>query len=140
MPKKLPQKNWGPDIFRERERRGWSQQKLADLAGTNQATIDRLETGQTKHSKYLESVLVTLALKEPANLPDGDVEIVGRVGAGGLLEGHFYATGQGTGSFVRRPRNWTQKTVAAEIYGGSLGPAFNGWLVFYNDQRFPPAP
>lgn len=54
----------GDKIRGERERRKLSQPALARLAGTNQATIDRLERDITKNSKYLPAVLQVLGLSE----------------------------------------------------------------------------
>lgn len=42
--------------------RGWSQARLAEEAGTSQQTIDRIERGQTQHSRALDDVLDALQL------------------------------------------------------------------------------
>ncbi len=63
------------------------------------------------------------------------VPLVGYVGAGSLA--HFYASAdEGLGE-VDAPDDTTPKTVAAEVRGTSLGPAFDRWLVFYDDVRSP---
>ncbi len=61
--------------------------------------------------------------------------IVGYVGAGAAA--HYYNIGQGHMDDTERPNNATEKTVAVEIRGDSLGPWFDRWLVFYDDMRSP---
>lgn len=36
------------------------------------------------------------------------------------------------------PRGGTEETVAVEVRGGSLGGAFDGWLIYYDERREPP--
>lgn len=61
--------------------------------------------------------------------------IVGYVGAGATA--HYYNIPQGALDDTERPNNATDKTVAVEIRGDSLGPYFDRWLVFYDDVRSP---
>lgn len=61
--------------------------------------------------------------------------IVGYVGAGAAA--HYYNVGQGHMDDTERPKDATDKTVAVEIRGDSLGPYFDRWLVFYDDVRSP---
>lgn len=58
---------------------GWSQQELADAAGSNQPTIDRIERGETKNSKHLTKILIALGLDQHA---PSRVPIVGYIGGG----------------------------------------------------------
>jgi phage repressor protein C with HTH and peptisase S24 domain len=67
---------------------------------------------------------------EPPRTP-----IVGYVGAGATA--HYYNIGQGHLDDTDRPSNATDKTVAVEIRGDSLGPYFDRWLVFYDNVRSP---
>lgn len=77
----------------------------------------------------------------PADLDDNDepeaprTAIVGYVGAGATA--HYYNIGHGHLDDTERPNNATEKTVAVEIRGDSLGPYFDRWLVFYDDVRSP---
>lgn len=66
------------------------------------------------------------------------VPLVGYVGAG--AETHLFAEGQGPFDMIQAPDGSTEKTVAAEVRGVSLGPAFDGWYIFYNEVRDPPTP
>ena len=59
--------------------------------------------------------------------------MVGYVGAG--AEAHLYEVAQGDLDEVDPPRDASDRTVAVEIRGDSLGSFFNRWLVFYDDVR-----
>jgi hypothetical protein len=61
------------------------------------------------------------------------VPVVGYVGAGS--EAHLYAVAQGDLDEVDQPPGASERTVAVEIRGDSLGPLFNRWLVFYDSVR-----
>lgn len=64
---------------------------------------------------------------------EGPVPLVGYVGAGATA--HFVPSGQLGG--VDRPEWATDRTVAVEIRGDSLGPLFDRWIVYYDDVRRP---
>jgi transcriptional regulator with XRE-family HTH domain len=66
------------------------------------------------------------------------ISVVGYVGAGAKT--HFYAVAQGDLDEVPAPDGTTQKTVAVEIRGDSLGALFDRWLVLYDDVRSPVTP
>lgn len=66
------------------------------------------------------------------------VPLVGYVGAGS--QAHYYATADGGLGEIDAPEGATASTVAAEIRGESLGPALDGWLVFYDEVRNPVTP
>lgn len=72
---------------------------------------------------------------------EGDPErlnasIVGFAGAGG--DQVYFAEGQGPFGEVPAPEGSTEKTVAVEVRGNSLGHLLNGWIMFYDDLRDPP--
>jgi repressor LexA len=66
---------------------------------------------------------------------DNAVPVVGRVGASDEII--LFGEGDSAGEHVPAPENSTGETVAVEIDGDSLGPAFRGGLAFYNDTRSP---
>lgn len=65
------------------------------------------------------------------------VPLVGYVGAG--ASAHFFGEQQTLGD-VTAPQWATEKTVAVEIRGDSLGSFFDHWLVFYDDVHRPMVP
>jgi hypothetical protein len=65
----------------------------------------------------------------------GGIRVVGYVGAGGAE--HRYDLQERDLDLVSPPLGATDKTVAVEIRGDSLGPALDHWLAFYDDVRAP---
>ena len=61
------------------------------------------------------------------------VDLVGYVLAGDATV--TFADGQGPFDTVDAPDGASANTVAVEIRGASLGPAFDGWLVFYDQEQ-----
>lgn len=66
------------------------------------------------------------------------VPVVGYVQAG--AEAVLFAAGQGPFDHVPAPEGSTDRTVAVQIRGESLGEFFSEWLVFYDDVRSPITP
>lgn len=121
-----------------RKRAGLSQSKLAELAGTSQPQIQRLERGTRGLSKKWATKIAPHVRAIPEELMFGDqtVAIVGIVSAG---EAHFGSeTGDQNLGRARMPRGGTEVTVAVEVRGDSLGGAFDGWLIYYDERREPP--
>lgn len=69
----------------------------------------------------------------PSRAPE--VPLVGYVGAGDLE--HRFGDGHGLNETVEAPRGSSEKTVAVEVRGDSLGPFFDRALIFY-DERYEP--
>lgn len=65
MPKIAPEDSLGTQIRQVRESLGLSQAELAAKVGTFQQTIDKIESGITKHSRYLPKILAVLEIKAP---------------------------------------------------------------------------
>lgn len=77
--------------------------------------------------------------EHPLQAPNHDdtVPLVGVVGAGAAML--LFEYGQhDPGERVTAPEGATDKTVAAEIRGASLGELFDRWLVYYDEIRDPP--
>lgn len=119
------------DIQARREARGWSQAKLAELAGTNQQTIDRIESGA--HSRALPRVLEVLELV-PATA--AATFITPRPAAAAVRDLPVYASAQGGEGemiinyeaidYVVRPDPLAsvRDGYAMYIVGESMSPAF----------------
>lgn len=55
----------GDRVRQKREQLGLTQTQLAERAGTSQQTVDRIESGTTKHSRALPSILEVLDIDAP---------------------------------------------------------------------------
>lgn len=66
------------------------------------------------------------------------VRLVGYVGAG--AQGHYYRLADEDYTEVPAPPGATDKTVAVEIKGKSMGELLDTWLVYYDDIRSPVEP
>lgn len=66
------------------------------------------------------------------------VPVKGYVGAG--AHAHFLPLEEGELDRVDAPKDFTDKTVALEIRGDSLGELFDRWIVFFDDIRSPVTP
>jgi len=136
----------GKRIEQARRAKGWSQQRLAEAVGKQQTTVSSWERSRTEPTREDVLRIANALLIEPAALELDDprpnvtrpkVPLVGYVGAGAAA--HF-ASADDPAEEVDAPEDATVNTVAAEIRGVSLGPAFDRWLVFYDDVRSPVTP
>ena len=62
----------GKTVREARVARGWSQAKLAEAAGTSQQTVDRIERGETLHSRALDDIREVLGLWRPPTSEEVD--------------------------------------------------------------------
>lgn len=131
----------GSRIQQAREARGWSQAELAEKAGTNQQTVDRIESGITKHSRATPAILRALGL-ELDQSDSGDVKLEpARLISGEQLVGErdlpVYSSAEGGGGalilstdpieWVKRPAPLANVKGGYGIYivGESMVPRFN---------------
>lgn len=132
----------GNRIREWRDRRALTLEQLADLAHISPSYLQRMETGG-RNVSLKNLARLALALNVSQNdlvIGSGSkrVPIVGYVGAG--AETLLFSEGQGPFGYVEAPDGSTEKTVAVEIRGTSLGELFDQWLVFYDDVHDPPTP
>lgn len=133
------------------DKMGLNQTELAKRLGhgVTQPQISKWLRGSTpEHPNYM----LIMALAEAQGLindvrsedvaaelyappPPRKVKIKGYVGASS--EAHFYALADEDFEEAIAPEGATERTVAVEIKGTSLGTFFNSWLVFYDDVRSP---
>lgn len=114
--------------------KGANASTFAALAPVLKSTVEWLTTGkgpETPEDDHIESS----AVLQDAARKGKFVRVVGYVGAGSVA--HYYAVMQDDFEEVEAPSDATDQTVAVEIRGGSLGNAFNSWLVYYDDIRSP---
>jgi transcriptional regulator with XRE-family HTH domain len=138
----------GVRIKAAREAKGWSQAELGKRVGAVQTTVSSWERERTEPTREdVQRIAHELDIS-PADL-EFDAQsaggrqarathVVGYVGAGS--QAHNYATGDDLNDYVAAPDDATPSTVAREIRGASLGPAFDHWLVFYDEIHDPVTP
>ncbi len=122
-----------------RDARGWSQEEAATALGTTRNQYVKLERGSRRLSdKWIDRAAEAYGV-DTGDIVKGNkrwmVPIAGFVSAGSEMT--LYSEGQGHHGEVDAPDNASDKTIAVEIRGESLGPFFNGWLVFFDDVRSP---
>lgn len=148
-------------IRRARKESGLSQSELARRVGLKPQAIQAIEAGKVQKPRHLLEIAAVLGVdpselaaeedgsfivgmithmpfevaRQP-NTPPKTVPIVGIARAG--LEAIDYSTGQGELGEVDAPAGATDKTVAVEARGGSMGGRVeDGDIVFYEDRREP---
>jgi len=139
---------------------GKTQKEVAKLFGIDRVNVTQWEGDTTRPdpdklprlAKFLGVSLDWLLKNEgvgpglsgaPVLNPKGHiaglyVPLVGYVGANS--KAHFYAVAQQYLGKVPAIDGATDKTVAVEIWGDSLGEVFNNWLAYYDDVRRPVTP
>jgi phage repressor protein C with HTH and peptisase S24 domain len=125
----------GDEIRRRRQERGLSQARLAALAHTTQQTVDRIESGVTRHSRAMPQILAVLDLAPgavqvartdvvPSALPrpGGDLPIFASAQGG---PGEMILTYEPI-DYVARPDPLAnvRDGYAMYIVGDSMSPAF----------------
>lgn len=117
-----------------RKRRKLTLEKLAAQLGTSAGHLHKWETGKVSITlDRLAEVAEALGCAV-VDLIDGlaRVPVVGRVGAGALVQPLDGASPDHPSRMVRCPTNLDpQNTVAAEVVGDSMLPIEDGWLLFY---------
>jgi SOS-response transcriptional repressor LexA len=123
------------EIRRRREDLGMSQARVAELANTTQQTVDRVESGVTKHSRALARILQVLGL-DPPRMTVVPTEVVPRSFASSQGDLPIYASAQGGPGemiitydpidYVARPDPLAtvKDGYAMYIVGDSMSPAF----------------
>ena len=117
---------------------GKSKSGLAAALGRAPSMVtDLLKPGGRRlKADEIPIVAAYLEVQPPAPGKIATVPLVGYVGAG--AEALLFADGQGPFGDVDAPEDATDKTVAVEIRGESMGALFDKWLVYYDDVRDPP--
>lgn len=122
-----------------RKSAGMTRNKLASLANTSAQQIEKLEKGMREMTRAWAERLAPHLGVSAQYLVFADsrkVHVVGFAAAGS--DTLIFADAQGPFDEVDAPAWATERTVAVQIRGTSLGRPFNNWLAFYNDRHDPP--
>jgi repressor LexA len=117
-----------------RKRRKLTLEKLAARLGTSAGHLHKWETGKVSITLDRLSDVAEALGCAVVDLIDGlaRVPVVGRVGAGAVVQPLDTPTAEQSGRMVRCPTGLDpQNTVAAEVVGDSMLPIEDGWLLFY---------
>jgi transcriptional regulator with XRE-family HTH domain len=146
-----------PNRIRElRRARGWSLELLAEKLNMSTSFVSRLERGERNFTlKQMDAFARAFGVQATELLPSHDTEglsgapvlnpeghvvglrvpLVGYAGAGS--KAHIYNIPEQYLGDVPAIDGATDKTVAVEIRGDSLGETFNNWIAYYDDVRRP---
>lgn len=119
-----------------REERGWTHERAAEAMGMSRSHFIKLERGERKLSEHtIRLACEAFGVEEQELFAKRQVPLIGWVGAGGLE--HRFGDGDGEYESVEAPPNATEKTVAVEARGDSLGPLLDNAYIYYDDRRDP---
>lgn len=123
-----------------REKLKWSHQEAADAMGVSRSHFIKLERGERRlNSHTLDLAAGAFGVSASDIIAVETVPVVGKVRAGDSVE-HIDSDGDGGLGEAPAPENAQPTTVAVEIDGDSLGPAFNGWYLYYDAIEAAPTP
>lgn len=125
----------GRTVREAREARKWSQGELARKAGTSQQNVDRIERSETVHSRALPAILAALGLSSASVERGKTVPLLGFVGAGAQMFAFDVHAGDEPLEEIQRPDGATDETVAVQVRGDSMKPAYKDGDVLYYDQQ-----
>lgn len=115
---------------------------VAYAIGISPGYLSRLETENRNVSLRLVGKLAKeLHISQSDLVPadessGGTISVMGYAAAGS--DQVTFSEAQGPFDEVDAPSWATERTVAVQIRGTSLGKPFNNWLAFYDDRRDPP--
>lgn len=130
----------GNSLSAIRKKVGWTQQEAADAIGVSKSQWIKLEREERELTiSYIQKIANAAGVSQ-AEVIEGPrmVPLVGFVAAG--AEAQLFGDGQGPFDYIEGPDDSNEATVAVEIRGQSLGPAFDRWLIFYDDRHSPVIP
>jgi len=118
---------------------GVNQTTLGERLGVTQPTVSRWLKGSIPEGEQYTNLLLLIEEVEltlhPSSVDAHTVPLIGFVGAGWTVS---IINEQGAEiERVPAPIGAKDTTVAVQIKGDSLGPFFDGWLVFYDEVRNP---
>ena len=126
----------GNNLRKLREALNWTQQEAADAMGYSKGGYLKLERSERKLNLPIIERAAEVFGVSASEIYTEEVPLGGYVGAG--AEMHFYASADDPNEYVPMPPGGSDKTVAVEIRGSSLGSIFDTWLVYYDQVHTPP--
>ena len=128
----------GNNVKKLREAAHLTHEALADKMGISKGMLVKLERGERELKvRYIESLARALSIRQGPIIEEIEpIPIIGALGPNSevsLFEGDRI-------SFEVAPalEGSMPPTVAINILGDSLGPIFDGWLLYYDDLHLPP--
>lgn len=123
-----------------RKSRGWTHDEAADAMGISRGQFIKLERGERNLTERTIGLAArAFGVPRAAVIGDGptprQVRVIGYVGANSKTT--LYDVAEVDLDEAPAPPGATDKTVALEIRGKSLGELFDRWLVLYDDVRRP---
>ncbi|MGV1894770.1 helix-turn-helix transcriptional regulator [Agrobacterium vitis] len=115
----------------------WNQVKLAAHFGVSQSTVNRWKSGSEPEGHHRDAIreLYNMEFGTPDSKPFKRVKLMGKVGAGQEI----YAIDDGGQSDVDAPADAHQNTVAVEVSGESMYPAYEEGTILFYSKTLPPS-
>lgn len=114
----------------------WNQMKLAEHFNVSQSTVHRWKTGAEPEGHHRDAIrdLYAKEFGGPSVNPTRRVPLKGKVGAGQEV----YAIDDGGQDYVEAPANSKPETIAVEVSGQSMFPAYEEGTILYYSKLLPP--
>jgi SOS-response transcriptional repressor LexA len=114
----------------------WNQMKLAAHLSVSQSTVFRWKSGSEPEGHHRDAIreLYEKEFGRSSDKPCTQVKLMGKVGAGQEI----YAIDDGGQSYVDAPSEAHPDTVAVEVSGQSMFPAYEEGTLLYYSRTLPP--
>lgn len=140
-----PFQSWSKELFRFLKDQGTvrKQADFADLVGVQQGTVSRWLSTSKEMTPDHESVQLANAVAAKYGYPafgsinaasPRTISVVGRVGAGAIV----IPFGESPDQSAERPSEASANTVAVEVDGDSMFPAYEDGAILYYSEQLPP--
>ncbi len=115
----------------------WNQMKLATHFGVSQSTVHRWKAGADPEGPHRDAIreLHAKEFADPTSKPTRRVPLKGKVGAGQEV----YAIDDGGHDYVEAPAGSRPETIAVEVSGQSMFPAYEEGTLLYYSKLLPPS-
>lgn len=127
----------GNNLKQLRTARGWTQEEAAQRVNVSRGQYIKLERGERRlTSDYIRMAAHAFSVPDAAIISEVEIPLRGYVDA--TAEVHFYPAESADGPGSRRAPALLltgRNTVALEIQGAALGPAFRDSILYYEDTR-----